>query len=157
MTGSDAGAGAATSSTAPLSAEMPETGDTPTDRLANRYFRALEVGDGDTVRSCYAPDMGILHNAFGILVSAEKHVEALERWFFVEYRDRRFVDVRQHVFPGGFVRQHTLTATVAKTGAPISMPICLVCLVCDGLIIRIDEYLPEAQVASDDPILDFLR
>jgi hypothetical protein len=51
------------------------------------------------------------------------------------------------VFEGGFVHQHELRG-VRADGVKLALPACLVCLVKDGKITRLDEYFDSARVAE---------
>lgn len=115
--------------------------------LDERFFAALERGDADTVRACYTPDVIVWHNYDERELTGAEHVGLLESYFFARYHDRRYVDVRRYLLPNGILRLHTLQAKLAD-GKDVRMLICILCLVQDGRISRIDEYITETQPAA---------
>lgn len=111
--------------------------------LANRFMRAIETGDLDAVRACYAPDARIWHNNDGLEQTLEENLKVL-RWVARHLSDRRYEIRSRHAFDGGYVQQHVLHGTL-NNGKPFSMPACLVVTVTNGKIARLDEYLDSVQ------------
>ena len=111
-----------------------------TREVALKLVAAIENYDSAAMRECYAPDMRMWHNAFQVEMSGEEHVKLMERTYFHNYLEPKYLDVRIEVFEGGFVQQHVLSAHFAD-GTQVRMPICVVGRVRDGRITRIDEYL----------------
>ncbi|MDR3513009.1 MAG: nuclear transport factor 2 family protein [Caulobacteraceae bacterium] len=113
--------------------------------LAEGFFNAIEAGDIEAVRASYAPDAKIWHNTDELATSVAENIETLTG-FTQRIRERRYRDRRLAVFEGGFVQQHVLHG-VRADGVAVSLPACLVCLVEDGRITRLDEYFDSARVA----------
>jgi ketosteroid isomerase-like protein len=114
-----------------------------TNLLADRFMRAIETGDIETVRACYAPDARIWHNNDGVEQTLEENLKVLN-WVARHLSDRRYEIKSRHVFEGGYVQQHVLHGTL-NNGKPFSMPACLVVTVTNGKIARLSEYLDSAH------------
>ena len=114
--------------------------------LAKRFFDAVEQGDIDTLYNCYAPEAKIWHNTDEQEQSRDDNAETL-RGFAKRISNRVYANRRVHAFDGGFVHQHDLKG-VRSDGVALSLPACLVCLVKDGKITRLDEYFDSARVAE---------
>jgi ketosteroid isomerase-like protein len=119
---------------------------TETLNLANKFFAALERGDSRAIAECYGPGMLVWNNVLQRDLPGKAHIAALEAHFFGRYLQRKYIDPRTDLMEGGFVRQQVLTASL--DGQPVHMPICLVCRVSNGQLIRIDEYLTIAAPAE---------
>lgn len=113
--------------------------------LAARFVAAIERGDIETVRACYAPDARIWHNTDNIAQTVDENLKVL-RWMVRTLADRRYDIVARSATADGFVQQHVLRATI--NGAPFAMPACIVCIVREDRITRLDEYLDGVQVAA---------
>jgi ketosteroid isomerase-like protein len=114
--------------------------------MAKVFFDAVENGDIETLRDCYAPDAKIWHNTDDKEQSRDDNAETLKG--FVEHiSDRVYADRRLHVFEGGFVQQHVLRGKRAD-GVVVRLTACIVCAVAGGRITRLDEYFDSAQVAA---------
>lgn len=112
--------------------------------LAGRFFDAIEAGDASAVGACYAEDAVIWHNTDGLANTKAENVATLTN--FIRYTpERRYVDRRVSVFPGGFVQQHRLVGK-RRDGVEVTLTACIVCAVADGRITRLDEYFDQAQV-----------
>lgn len=120
--------------------------DVDSVELVASYFAALERGDIDFVRKCYAPGTRVWHDFDQVEYDGERHIEELENYFFVRYVNRRYIDVRTNFFAGGFVRQHVLTGLF--NGVAVKIPICLVGRIHEGHIARIDEYLNSPRLSA---------
>lgn len=112
--------------------------------LAERFFRAVESGDIEAIRSIYAPDARIWHNNDRLDQTVDENLRVLG-WVAKHLTNRRYNVQRRVAIPGGFMQQHVLEAETA--GGPFSMPACIVCEVKDGRITRLEEYLDSAQAA----------
>ncbi len=112
--------------------------------LAELFFRALERGDIDAIRSIYAPDARIWHNHDRKEQTVEENLKVLA-WVARNLTNRRYRVQRRVAIPGGFLQQHVLEAETA--GGPFSMPACIVVEAKDGRITRLEEYLDSAQAA----------
>ena len=106
--------------------------------LAKRFFDAIELGDIDAVRDCYAPHAEIWHNIDGQVSTREQNIETL-RAFIARVAKRRYEHRRLQVFEGGFVQQHELHCMVTER-REVVVPACLVCRVEHDRIVRLDEY-----------------
>ncbi|HEY1588361.1 MAG TPA: hypothetical protein VGG00_01410, partial [Rhodanobacter sp.] len=60
------------------------------------------------------------------------------------FKTFRYVDIRRHFYPGGFVQQHVVSGIKAN-GDSFRVPVCMVIAVRDAKIARIDEYFDSAQ------------
>jgi ketosteroid isomerase-like protein len=114
--------------------------------LAKRFFDAIEFGDIDTVRACYAPSAEIWHNIDGQTSTREQNVDTL-RAFIARVPKRRYEHRRLHVFEHGFVQQHDLHCMVTEL-REVVVSACLVCRVEDDLIVRLDEYFDSKRLAD---------
>jgi ketosteroid isomerase-like protein len=114
--------------------------------LADRFFAAVEAGDLATVREIYAPDAEIWHNTDGLVQGPADNARTLG-WIAANLRDVRYTQIRRSATGTGFVQQHVLVAT-NRAGQRIEVPACIVAVVRDGRITRLDEYLDSASVAS---------
>lgn len=113
--------------------------------VAERFFRAVEGGDIDAVRSIYAPDALIWHNHDRREQTVEENLRVL-RWVARNLPGRRYNIRRRVAIPGGFMQQHVLEAETGN--GPFAMPACIVCEVKDGRITRLEEYLDSVQVGQ---------
>ena len=114
--------------------------------LAKRFFDAVETGDIETLRACYAPDARIWHNTDDQEQSPDDNAETL-RGFVRRISERVYANRRLEVFDGGFVQQHELRG-VRADGVAVRLSACIVCAVGGGRITRLDEYFDSAQVAE---------
>jgi len=117
--------------------------------LAERFMDAIQAGDAEAVRACYAPDAAIWHNNDGIEQSVEQNLRVL-RWFARTLPDRKYKVSRREALPDGFLQQHVLEATLPD-GTAWAMDACVVVRIKDGLITRLDEYLDSAKAAALTP------
>lgn len=109
--------------------------------LAERFFRAVARGDVDEIRAIYAPDARIWHNHDGKEQTVEENLKVL-RWMSRNLPNRRYRVQRRVAIPGGFLQQHVLEGETAK--GPFAMP---ACIVAEGRITRLEEYLDSASIA----------
>jgi ketosteroid isomerase-like protein len=118
---------------------------TMTEDVADRLFGAIERGDYEAVERLWADDVAVWH-------SGDAHdndrVRALKviRWFIGTTRQRTYEILDRQFFGGGFVQQHVLRAD-GTNGSSITLRVCIVIKVDDGLITRIDEYFDPADMA----------
>lgn len=113
--------------------------------FADRFVGAIQSGDTDTVRACYAPDAKLWHNTDGIEQTVDQNMKVLD-WFIRKLPDRNYRVLRREVLPDGFLQQHVLEATLPD-GRPFKMSACCVIRMKDGVISRLDEYLDSAEAA----------
>lgn len=118
---------------------------TPQDYLdfAARYMGAIQSGDTDVVRACYAPDAKLWHNTDGIEQTVEENMKLLG-WMIRYIPVRNYRIVHREALADGFVQQHVLEATLPG-GEPWTMDACAVVRIKDGVIVRLDEYIDSAQ------------
>lgn len=116
------------------------------EAFAAHFVDAVQRGDAQAMRDCYAPGGVIWHNTDGIEQSIDDNVKVLE-WFIRTLPDRNYEVLRREVIPDGFVQQHILSATL-PTGEPWKMDACVVVKMKDGKITRLDEYIDSAAGAK---------
>jgi len=115
-------------------------------RLAERFVAAIETGDIEAVKDCYAPDAEIWHNFDNINQTVAENLKVLG-WMAGVLSDRHYAILRRVEIPGGFLQQHVLHGKL-KNGNAFSMPACLVIQVENGRIKRLEEYLDVSQAAA---------
>ncbi|MDO8290809.1 MAG: nuclear transport factor 2 family protein [Parvibaculum sp.] len=115
-------------------------------KLAEKFVSAIEAGDIEAVKDCYAPDAQIWHNFDDVNQSVTDNLKVL-KWMSGVLSDRHYAILRRVEIPGGYMQQHVLHGKL-KNGAPFSMSACLVIQVEDGRIKRLEEYLDVAQAAA---------
>ena len=108
--------------------------------LADRLFGAIEAGDVEGVRGCYAPDVQVWHNFDDKTQSLEENLTTLS-WMVGRLGDRRYDISRRDVVADGLWQLHVLRGTVVSTGEPFAMPAAMLLTMADGRITRIAEYL----------------
>ena len=124
---------------------------TPQDYVAfaKKFVGAIQAGDPDTVRACYAPDARIWHNNDGVEQTVDQNMRVLG-WFMRTLPDRKYRVIRLEALPDGFVQQHVLEATLPD-GTPWAMDACVIVRMKDGLIVRLDEYIDSAKADALTP------
>jgi ketosteroid isomerase-like protein len=108
--------------------------------LADRLFGAIEAGDVDAVRACYAPDIGVWHNFDDKTQTLEENLATLG-WMVGRLGDRHYEISRRDVVADGLWQLHVLRGTIVSTGAPFAMPAAMLLTMADGRITGIAEYL----------------
>ena len=111
--------------------------------FAERFVGAIERGDTEAVRACYAPDAKLWHNTDGIEQTVDQNMKVLD-FFIRKLPDRHYRILRREPLPDGFLQQHVLEATLPD-GRPFKMSACCVIRMKDGVITRLDEYLDSAE------------
>jgi uncharacterized protein len=111
--------------------------------LAERFVGAIQRGDTEAVRACYAPDAKLWHNTDGIEQTVDQNMKVLD-WFIRTLPDRYYRVQRREALPDGFLQQHVLEATLPN-GKKWSMDACVVVRAENGKITRLDEYLDSAK------------
>jgi ketosteroid isomerase-like protein len=111
--------------------------------FAERFVGAIQSGDTETVRACYAPDAKLWHNNDGIEQTVDQNMKVLD-WFIRTLPDRNYRVIRREALPDGFMQQHVLEATLPD-GTKWAMDACVVVKVENGVITRLDEYLDSAK------------
>lgn len=113
--------------------------------FAERFVDAIEGGDVEAVRACYAPDAKIWHNNDGLEQTVDQNIKVLN-WFMRKLPDRKYRIVRREALSDGFLQQHVLEA-ILPDGRPFKMSACCVIRMQDGVITRLDEYIDSAEAA----------
>ncbi len=119
-----------------------------TDMLgrAENFVAAIESGDLDAVRACYAPDARIWHNFDGINQTVDENLKSLS-WMKQRLFKRKYDIQRREVLGDGFLQQHILRGELSD-GRAFEMPACIICQVnAEGQITRLEEYLDLTQAA----------
>lgn len=116
--------------------------DTEMLAFAEKFVGAIQSGDVDTVRACYAPDAKLWHNTDNIEQTVDQNMKVLD-WFIRTLPDRNYRVVRREALKDGFLQQHVLEATLPD-GTEWKMDACCVIKVENGRITRLDEYLDSA-------------
>lgn len=116
------------------------------EAFAERFVAAVQAGDGDLMRTFYAPGAAIWHNTDGIEQTIDDNVKVLE-WFVRTLPDRTYTVLRREPLSDGFVQQHILSATLPD-GTPWQMDACVVVRMEGGKITRLDEYIDSAAGAK---------
>jgi ketosteroid isomerase-like protein len=114
--------------------------------LAARFVAALEAGDFDTMRDCYAPDAVIWHNTDGLQSPGqdrEANIRVLA-WMRRQLKTYRYDVQRREVTSDGFFQQHVLRGET-HLGEILALAAVVICRVSEGRITRLDEYLREAD------------
>jgi ketosteroid isomerase-like protein len=114
--------------------------------LAERFMAAIQSGDIDTVRDCYAPDAAIWHNNDGVEQTVAQNLKVLA-WIARKLPNRHYRVLVREALEDGFLQQHVLEA-VLPDGTAWAMPACVVVRMKDGKVTRLDEYLDSAQSAA---------
>lgn len=115
--------------------------------LAARLFDAIERGDIETMRGCFAQDAEIWHNTDELIVTPDQTVQVLSG-MVARIKDRAYADRQVNIFPGGFVQQHVLQGKRTHDDVVVRLPCAIICRVADGRITRLDEYFDSAHVAE---------
>ena len=114
--------------------------------LADRVFAAIEAGDTEAVAACYADDAVVWHNTDQVDQNKADNLRVLS-WLVDHTAVRSYRDIRRTLIDHGFVQQHSLHVGF-DDGRTADLPACLVVAVADGLVVRIDEYIDGAAVAT---------
>jgi ketosteroid isomerase-like protein len=112
--------------------------------VADRFFAAIEAGDIAAVQQMYADDAEIWHNTDGLVQTPADNARTLT-WVTTNLRDLSYTKIKRSATDDGFVQQHVLVAT-NRAGQRIEVPACIVTVVRDGRITRLDEYIDSASV-----------
>jgi len=113
--------------------------------FADRFVAAIEAGDVDAVRACYAPDAKIWHNNDRVEQTVDQNLKVLA-WFMRKMTDRKYRIVRREALSDGYLQQHVLEGALPD-GRAFSMSACCVIRMQDGVITRLDEYIDSAEAA----------
>jgi hypothetical protein len=114
------------------------------DRVADRFFGAVEKGDVDTVKEIYSPDARIWHNFDNYASTREENLGVL-KWVGNHVEGFRFEEVRRYYLPGAFLQQHVIRGR-DEAGNEINCPAILKVDVQGDNIMRIEEYFDASQM-----------
>lgn len=114
--------------------------------FGDRFFGAIERGDVEAVRACYAPDAKIWHNNDDLEQSVDQNLKVLA-WLMRRLSERSYRIVRREVLSDGLLQQHVLEGKLPD-GRAFSMAACCVIRLEDGVISRLDEYIDSAGAAA---------
>lgn len=114
--------------------------------FAERFVGAIQTGDVEVVRACYAPDAKLWHNTDDIEQTVDQNMAVL-KWFISALPDRYYRVLYRAALKDGFVQQHILEATLPD-GTKWKMFACVVVRIENGVIVRLDEYLDSAQAKA---------
>jgi ketosteroid isomerase-like protein len=110
-------------------------------QVIDRLFEALSAGDLDAARLCLTPDARVWHG-FDCIAHGPDSICQDWKKFVTNFSERHIADVRRSATATGFVQQHLMIARTA--GKQMAWPVCIVVVVRDGLIARLDEYIDRA-------------
>ena len=119
------------------------------EKIANRFFAAIEAADCKALDEIYTADAVVWHNYDNVEQPRDANIAMLAK-FPDMFRSFRYANVRRKFFDGGFVQQHVCTG-VKVSGEPFEVPNCMVVTVRGGQIARIDDYFDSAQDARPTP------
>ena len=114
-------------------------------RVADRFFAAIEAVDCETLDAIYTSDAVVWHNYDNIEQPRDANIAMLSN-FRTMFKSFRYADIRREFFEGGFVQQHVCTGIKAD-GQPFEVPNCMVVTMRGEQIARIDDYFDSAQDA----------
>ncbi len=116
------------------------------DHLADRMMAAIEAGDLDGVRACYAPDLRLWMNLTREEVGRDDAIEVLGG-FVDGTTSRRYEVTRRIDLPDGYLQEHILHV-VGTNGAEAASAACLIVEVDGDTISSIREYLDSRALAA---------
>ena len=114
------------------------------NRVADRFFGAVEKGDVETVKEIYSPDARIWHNFDNYASTREENLGVL-KWVGNHVENFRFEEVRRSYLPGAFLQQHVIRGR-DEAGNEINCPAILKVDVKGDNITRIEEYFDASQM-----------
>ena len=115
------------------------------DDIANRVVAAIEAGDSAALGELYHDDVVIWHNTDRVEMTKEQNLASLDALAAMT-TSRSFSDIRRYPIESGFVQQHVLHLSWGSGSG--ELPGCLIVTLRDNKIIRADEYLDGATIAS---------
>jgi ketosteroid isomerase-like protein len=115
------------------------------NRLADRFFKAIEEADAAALDAIYTKDAVVWHNYDDVEQPRDDNI-AMLKTFPQMFRSFKYDRIRREFFDGGFVQQHVCTG-VKSDGTPFSVPNCMVVTVRGERIARINDYFDSAQDA----------
>jgi ketosteroid isomerase-like protein len=119
------------------------------ERIANRFFAAIERTDTAALEAIYTRDAVIWHNYDNVEQPRDDNIAMLSK-FPAMFKSFRYANIRREYFDGGFVQQHVCQG-VKSSGEPFEVPNCMVVAMRGEQIARIDDYFDSAQDARPVP------
>ena len=113
--------------------------------VARALFAAIAGGDVGAVDALYHDDALVFMNTTGATLTKRKMLGVI-RFLTTQVSELRYEDVRLQPTPTGFVQQHVLACRAAG-GEQVRAHACLVAVVEEGRIRRLDEYLDARAIA----------
>jgi ketosteroid isomerase-like protein len=121
------------------------TNEHPHLAVARALSERLVAGDAAGVAALYADDVVVWRNVDNRELS-KKQVLKVIGFLTTAVKGLRYENIRVVPTPDGFVQQHTLCC-VAPNGTEVATHACLVAILRNGAIARLDEYFDAAQLA----------
>ena len=115
------------------------------DDIADGVVAAITAGDSQALGALYHDDVVVWHNTDGVEMTKEQNLASLDA-LAATTTSRTFTDIRRHHIEDGFVQQHVLHLDWGSGSG--ALPGCLVVKIRGDKIIRADEYLDGATIAS---------
>jgi ketosteroid isomerase-like protein len=113
--------------------------------IADGVVAAITAGDSQALGALYHDDVIVWHNTDGIEMTKAQNLASLDA-LAATTMSRTFTDIRRHHIEDGFVQQHVLHLDWGSGSG--ALPGCLVVKIRGDKIIRADEYLDGATIAS---------
>jgi ketosteroid isomerase-like protein len=107
--------------------------------ILDRFFGSMQPCDTATLRDCLTEDAIVWHSFDRVMMRPEDVVKSWEG-MATSFTERGVTDVRRQQTATGYVQQH-LFVVRGKDGARKAWPVCIVVLISDGRIARLDEYI----------------
>ena len=112
--------------------------------VADRFVAALENADDAALARLYHPELRFTIRTAGATYDRDAALHNF-RTMWPHLRDVEVEGVDRQITERGFLSQQVLSATIAD-GTRISVPMCMIFGLRDGLIVRVDEYFDAAAV-----------
>jgi ketosteroid isomerase-like protein len=114
-----------------------------TQRLAEELTAAFQRGDLATIDRIYHPNFILWRNINDVEDDRAKGIQAVENLHrsFAQITQKQ---LKRYYFDGGYVQQFVFSG-VTFDGTIMEGPMCMVILVKEGRILRVDEYYDSAQ------------
>ena len=114
--------------------------------LANEFRDALEAGDIERVRACYAPEAEIWHNFDRKTQTVDENLAVLQ--LMIARSSRLRYDVKRlEEIENGYLQHHVLRIDL-KSGEELETDALALVTVANGQISRIDEFIDAAPLAK---------
>ncbi len=114
--------------------------------LAHALVVVAEAGNTEAIAKFYAPRATLWHNITGVSRLISDHLASVPQ-LRSNIENRRWIDLQITPFADGYVQQWRITADMPD-GSTHYMPICMICRVEDGKIVKREDYFDTAQLAA---------